>query len=175
MVEMMFVVALVGILAAVAVTAYSRNVTKAHAGEVPVMFGEFKAKEDAFYAENGSYLALCPTPTAGVCAETDFYPATLPGKGKQIDITTGDFPATWSQARIAPGKGSLYCQYVVVAGPGGTAPAGTLGQDLWGGGTPPANWFYSVAQCDWDGNSSIKALSWQRGDQTLMGKENDMQ
>ena len=165
----MFVVAVIGILAAVAVTAYSRNVRKARAGEVPVMFGEFKAKEEAYYAENGSYLGLCPTPP---CDETTFFPASLPGKGAAIDIT-GGVPATWTTARIAPGRGSLYCQYAVIVGPGGTAPTGAIGVELWDSATPAANWYYMMAQCDWDGESAVKARYWQRGDLAVMGRENE--
>ena len=173
MVELMFVVAVVGILAAVAVTAYSRNVRKARSGEVIVMFAEIKAKEDAYYAENGSYLGLCPSPTAGVCDEDDYFPATLPGAGRLVDIT-GGVPATWTAARIQPGKGALYCQYVVVAGPAGTDPAGAIGIELWGAGnTPAVNWFYMVAQCDWDGSTVINAKWWQRGDLSTLGRENE--
>jgi type IV pilus assembly protein PilA len=169
MVELMFVVAVIGILAAVAVTAYSRNVRKARAGEVPMMFGEFKAKEEAYYGENGSYLDLCGTPP---CDESTFFPASLPGNGQQIDIT-GGVPASWATARIQPGRGSLYCQYVVISGAGGTAPAGTIGLELWNSTAPATNWYYMVSQCDWDGDPANNAMYWQRGDLSVMGRDNE--
>src|SRR4051794_34728511 len=84
-IELMVTVAIVGILAAVAVVAYTRTIRKARSSEVPQVFGEMKAKEEAYYTENGRYLGLCPNPDATTdCAEDDWFPATLSNSGTDI-------------------------------------------------------------------------------------------
>ena len=179
MIELMIVVAVISILVSVAIYAYSRSVRKARSTEITAMFAELKAREEAYKNEFGRYLPVCPNP-AGVpgadCAETDLWPA-LPGKGQAIDITVG-IPARWTQLRIAPGKASLYCQYGVVAGLAGTAVPGGFpkGQLLYGAGAVPFNWFYLIAQCDWDGDPAptANAWYWQRGDSTELGRENEL-
>ena len=179
MIELMLVVAVISILVSVAVWAYSRSVRKARSTEITAMFAELKAREEAYKAEFGRYLPVCPNP-AGVpgadCAETDLWPA-LPGKGQPIDISVP--PARWTQLRIAPGKASLYCQYGVVAGLAGTSVPGgfTRGELLYGAGVNiPFNWYYLVAQCDWDGDpaATANAWYWQRGDSTELGRENEL-
>jgi type IV pilus assembly protein PilA len=59
LIEMMFVVAVIGILAAVAVVAYTKSMNKARSSEIPQMFGELKSREEAFKAEFGAYLPAC--------------------------------------------------------------------------------------------------------------------
>jgi prepilin-type N-terminal cleavage/methylation domain-containing protein len=176
MIELMVVVAIVGILAAVAIVSYSRYTRRAKSGEVTMMFGEFKAKEEAFHAERGYYLGACnaavnaPGTLDTGCAEGAYWPSPL-NTSAQMDVTAP--PARWTKLRVQPGKGSLYCQYSVVAGPAGNkAPMGAIGNELFAefpGSTPPRNWFYAMAQCDWDNDLATNAQYWQRGDLTTMG------
>jgi prepilin-type N-terminal cleavage/methylation domain-containing protein len=174
-IELMMVVVIIGILAAVAVYAYSKTTRKAKSSEVPAMFAEFKTKEESFAAERGRYLGACPAamplsyPETG-CVEGDYWPTPLTTI-TQMDVTLP--PPRWSALRIAPGKGALYCQYAVVAGPGGdNSNMGPIGQMLFGeypGSTPPKNWFYMQAQCDFDNDMAANAEYWQRGDLTTIG------
>ncbi len=179
MIELMLVVVVVGILVAVAVYAYSRSVRKARSAEIVAMFGEIRMREEAYKAEFGKYLPMCPNPAGGSdevdCVETDMWPP-LPGAGQPIDIT-GGLPARWQTLKVSPGKASLYCQYVVVAGLGGVAvPAAyPKGQILYGAAVVPGNWYYLVAQCDWDNDPTVNAMYWQRGDSSELGHENEMQ
>jgi prepilin-type N-terminal cleavage/methylation domain-containing protein len=171
MIELMFVVVIVAILTSIAVVAYTKWVRKARAGEIAQMFGEMKAKEEAYHAEKGVYLGLCPTPDAsGLCTEGDYFPLTV--NGNAIDIT-GGVPASWTAARISPGKGALYCQYEVVAGlSGSTTGMSTYGQLVYNNAAPATNWYYLLGQCDWDHNSAVNAQYWQRGDLNVMGSDN---
>ncbi|HKA88164.1 MAG TPA: prepilin-type N-terminal cleavage/methylation domain-containing protein [Haliangiales bacterium] len=179
MIELMLVVVIVGILVAVAVYAYSRSVRKARSTEVVTMFGEIKMREEAYKAEFGKYLPMCPNPAGGAdeldCVESDKWPNPLPGKGQAIDIT-GGLPARWQTLKVNPGKGSLYCQYVVVAGKAGsTVPAAyPSGQLLYGNTPVPTNWYYLVAQCDWDNDPAVNAVYWQRGDSSELYKDNEL-
>jgi prepilin-type N-terminal cleavage/methylation domain-containing protein len=177
-IELMITVAIIGILSTVAVIAYTRYIRKGRMAEVPVLFGEFKTKEETYYAERGKYLGLCPNPVVGTvdCTEGDYFPTPLPGKGQQM--TVGTLPQRWRDAKIVPGRGGLYCQYEVIAGPGGFAVGsmGTTGQILFTTSpaqNPPKNWYYMMAQCDWDGDPSVNATLWQRGDLSVMGQDNE--
>ena len=178
MIELMLVVVIIGILVGVAVYAYSRSVRKARSTEVITMFGEIRMREEAYKAEFGHYLPMCPNPAGTVnadCDESDMWPTPLPGTGQPIDIT-GDLPARWSTLKVSPGKGSIYCQYVAVAGEAGSiVPASyAKGQLLYGSTAVPANWYYLVAQCDWDNDSTVNAMYWQRGDSSQLERENEM-
>src|SRR5215470_433484 len=64
MIEMMMVVAVLGILTVVAVVGYTRVTRKARSGEIPVIFGELKTREDAYHAEAGKYLPACRSATS---------------------------------------------------------------------------------------------------------------
>lgn len=164
LIELMVTVIIVGILAAVAVYIYKKQLQKSKASEVPGMFAEFRTKEEQYAAENGLYLS-----TGG--SENDRWPAIV-GNGDPTDIS-GGIPVEWQKLRIQPGKSSLYCAYVVVAGPGGDASnMGTIGADLFGGQTPGKNWFYMVAECDWDGDPAINNMFYQRFDRSNYVNEN---
>jgi prepilin-type N-terminal cleavage/methylation domain-containing protein len=172
--ELMFAVAVLGILVSIAVVAYTRNVRKVRSGEVVQIFGELKMRQDVWHAENGSYLPLCPSPsgaTGADCPEGQYWPASLPGGGKAMDAT--DPPARWRQARVSIPSGSLYCQYSVVAGKANSsANIGEVGSILFPT-APVRNWYYLMAQCDWDGDDAINARYWQRDDWTELGRENE--
>ena len=175
------VVAIVGVLAVVAVIAYSKVVRKANSSEVPEMFGELKTREDMYKAENGTYLPLCGTPTTPVtdgkdCTETanDFFPTPLPGKGQRMDPTQ-NVPARWTALRVHIGH-PLYCQYKVVAGlAGDLGPAGPRGTSIFDpANPPPRSWYYNMARCDWDGDPAVNAEYWQRDDLSAIGSENEL-
>src|SRR5215475_8861598 len=92
MVELMMVVAVVAILTVIAVVGYTRIFRKARSTEVVEMFGEIKAREEAYHAENGKYVPACVS-AVGVTADSDcleatasdYWPTPLVGKGNQTD------------------------------------------------------------------------------------------
>ena len=178
LIEMMFVIAVVGILAAVAVVAYTKSMNKARAGEIPQIFGELKSREEAYKAEFGSYLPACASAVTATgtsdCDEGDYWPATIVGGPNQTDVS-GGLHIRWQTLRVALPTGGLYCQYEVVAGPSGdNTKIGTTGQKLFGTTAPARAWFYLMAQCDWDKDSSVNATFWQRDDLTELGKDNEL-
>ncbi len=157
LIELMIVVAIIGILAVVGVRAYSKWVRKSKAtGEVPMMLGHFQQREESYFAENGTYLS---TGTG----DSNIFPATLKGGGSYT--TLGTMPASWQSLRIVAGQNGLYCGYVVIAAAAGTAPTGA-GVALWAT-TPTRPWFYVRAECDWDGQSSTNNVWVVRGDLSI--------
>jgi type IV pilus assembly protein PilE len=156
LVELMVVVAIIGILAVVGARAYMKWIRKSKAsGEVPMMLGHFQQREEAYFAENGTYLS---TGTS----ETDTFPTPLKGGGSYTAM--GTMPTTWQTLKVQAGQMGLYCGYVVVAGAGGTGPtAGSAGAALYST-TPTRPWFYVRAVCDWDGRSTKDNTWLVRGD-----------
>jgi prepilin-type N-terminal cleavage/methylation domain-containing protein len=181
MLELMMVVAIVGILAVVAVVSYTKVMRKANASEIPEMFGELKSREEAYKAEFGIYLPLCWSKTSTTsdgkdCNETtddDYWPRPLPGKGQRMDANP--MPARWAALRVHIGKG-LFCQYKVIAGLANEMSAmGPTGKSMFSATVAPGrSWYYLMAQCDWDGNTSVNALFWQRDDLAGIGSQNEL-
>jgi len=57
LIELMIVVAIISVLAVVAGTAYRKYADKARSSEVFAMFGEIRAKEEGYRAENVELLS----------------------------------------------------------------------------------------------------------------------
>jgi prepilin-type N-terminal cleavage/methylation domain-containing protein len=149
LIEMMIVVAIIGVLAVIAGTAYRKYMDSGRAAEVYSMLGEFRIKEEAYRAENGGYLQ---SDTGNV--ETTFYPAlgAAHTEPKAKTWTPGQ-PANWTSLGINPTKNQLYCGYVVVTQGAGSSPAGNYGKSFVAVAPTVAYW-YAVATCDNDGDGN---------------------
>ena len=160
--ELMIVVAIVGILASIAIFMFTRHVAKAKASEVPAMFAELKIREQQFHLEHEQYLSTGAT-------DDDYFPTDdPPGKESQTyNIASSDVPPapqgtefpdpSWKTLRMKPDKTSLFCVYVAIAGRGGeldnAGPKATAAPfNLTD--APPTNWFYLMAECDFDGDGT---------------------
>jgi prepilin-type N-terminal cleavage/methylation domain-containing protein len=166
LIELMIVVAIVGVLAVIAGTAYRKYADKARSSEVYAVFGEMRAKEEAFRAENSVYCSTQATSLANCAAgnEDVYFPALLnTGEPKAKSITTG-MAWGWGQSggtglSLNPGKTQLYCGYGTVAGAANAwGTAGTRGKALWSNTAPTVPWFYMNAACDNDGNIAVSQL-----------------
>ncbi|MBN2724534.1 MAG: prepilin-type N-terminal cleavage/methylation domain-containing protein [Deltaproteobacteria bacterium] len=144
MIELLLVVVVIGILAAIAIPQFNSQSKKAKASEVPGMFTAIKTAQFAYKSEYGMFLSTGST-------ETDFYPALLssgePVKKKWEPASS----SKWVDLGVQPPDYQLYCGYVTIGGSAGTGPSGTHGQNIFRNTVPTKPWFYIVAACDLDG------------------------
>jgi prepilin-type N-terminal cleavage/methylation domain-containing protein len=152
LVELMIVVAIFSVLLAVAGTAYRKYMDSGRTAEVYAMLGELRSKEEAFRAENATYLG-------DTVDENDFYPVLLAAGEPAAKTWAGAAtPAYWTNLGVNPGKAQLYCGYVVIAGPGGAwNNAGTNGKNIFNNTAPAVPWWYANATCDNDGRGAPNA------------------
>jgi len=75
LIELIVVIIIVGILAAVGMTQYTKVVEKGRAGEARVVLGSLRTAEVAEYNENGAYLAVASLGVAAPvsCATTHYF------------------------------------------------------------------------------------------------------
>lgn len=146
LVELMIVVAIIGILAAVAVPMFLKTTRRAKSSEVPAVFAEFKLRQQQYHTENGDFLS---TGTS----ETDYHPAGAPA-GPDTPSTIEPVRAEWKALRMHVDKQTLYCGYVSIAGRAGEdSKIGTVAQGFGMTAAPGEDWFYVIAECDFDGTS----------------------
>jgi len=148
--EMMVVVAIIGILSAVAVLSFRRYTVRVRVGEAYAMLGLIKAREEVYRAEFNQY---CPAA---------YHPAAAPAAGTTQDWGTGaGVPADWQQVGVRPDR-DLYFVYQVAAGVPNTAPAPVAFDPGAPAGYPVVDDFYYVATArgdiDGDGASSLFEL-----------------
>ena len=103
LIELMIVVAIIGILAAIAIPNFLRFQLRARSSEGKTNVAALRTAEESYRAEFGSYVAAAAAPTAGV-----------PGNTKAVfDSTTGFDSIGWSP------EGRVYFQYEITSSDGG--------------------------------------------------------
>lgn len=149
LIELMIVVAIVGVLAAIAIPSFTGYVQRARMAESVSFLGEIKQRQEAYRAEFGQYADV----SAGSLA--NYTPATMPRSGTSSSWPAASAVPNWEQLGAIP-DGPTRFQYAVIAGvPGEAAPAVY---------NFPANefWFVARAQADLDGDGTtvqVEALS----------------
>lgn len=140
--ELMIVVAIVGILAAVAIPSFQSYVYRSRTAEAVTFLGEIRQRQESYRAEFGQYCAV-----SGETLGSNWNPPSLPGPGERIAWTPTD---GWRQLGAAP-DGPVMFQYQTVAGPPGTTPGinGFTGRDFW---------FVAQARADLDGDGERMIL-----------------
>jgi type IV pilus assembly protein PilA len=149
LVELMIVVAIIGILATLAVVSYNRLVASSHTSEATQMVNSIKVAQEAYHAEVGTYLSIsgnldsdyCPTHAAGPPTKVAWDPTCGTGANKP-----------WSTLPVNS-NGPVLFGYATVSGLAGTTmpmPGGMLSTPA-----PPAttsDWYVVAAKGDMDGN-----------------------
>jgi prepilin-type N-terminal cleavage/methylation domain-containing protein len=158
LVELMIVVVIIGILAAMASIGYRKWISRARSSEAIAMLAEMNSKEQSYKLEFAAYLPLradnkpdLPSPDE---AETAFYPvsansATFDSTRTQTSIADiTKWPTSWQAVGMRPRDNGLYCTYLTNAGTAGNdTKALKFGSVLIGSNTA-APWFYSLAACN---------------------------
>jgi prepilin-type N-terminal cleavage/methylation domain-containing protein len=153
LVELMIVVAIIGVLAVVAGTAYRRYMDSGRTAEAMSMLGEIRAKEEAYRAEFSTYTGW----SAGSETAANSLPAvdnTTCTTGSTKEPCPKAIPVTnvyWSGLGINAGRNSLYCGYILNADIAGKTVTGTIGGNLLGTAPQTLPWWYAIAICDNDG------------------------
>jgi prepilin-type N-terminal cleavage/methylation domain-containing protein len=153
LVELMIVVVIIGILAAISVVGYRKYIAKSRLSEATAMLAEFAAKEQLYFldsieAHNGTSNYPSVNETAA-----EFWPhdpgVTWDSARQSFPVrdATGNLPLSWRRLGIRPQWSNLYCTYMVNAGAPGSALPGTVGPSLWAA-PPNVPWFYAMAACN---------------------------
>ncbi len=142
--ELMIVVVLIAILAAIAIPSFMRESNKVKGeAEVQPFLTEIANKQEAFSQGNGVYLSVATWAPVAPNALTAH---------KQSFVQ----PADWAPLRISPPNETTRCTFITHAGDS-SAPAGPLADaELAACGIsydpPPVNYYYVLANCDLNGN-----------------------
>ena len=173
LIELMIVVAIIGILAAIAIPNFLQYQLKSRQSEAKTNLGAIRTSEVAFQAERGCYVAVpiwpttnTPTTTAKN-APTPWSTAATPVASGTLTYCTATYTAPATAAFLDIGfvaTGSVLYQYTILpapaaavipilacAGGGMTANAALAG----GGGAATDIGFWAVAQSNLDGDGTI--------------------
>jgi type II secretory pathway pseudopilin PulG len=166
-VELMIVVVIIGILAAISVVSYRRYIARARLSEPTALLAEFAAKESLYFMDAGQYLdARRDSTTAQSEDAVGFFPSDPSADFDSVRTPTalGTLPTSWRILGIRPRWQQLYCTYLVNAGAAGVVPPGAIGKTQWAS-TPNVPWFYALAACNlsgsagWPDNVTILSLT----------------
>ncbi len=151
LIELMVVVSIVGILAAVAVPAFQSYIYRSRASEAPAFLGEIRQRQESYRAEFGQYCAV-----SGSNADApDFNPAAIPGSSP-----VGWQPTPlWNQLGATP-DGAVRFQYATPAGFPADAPAAY-------NFAPTDFWYIARAQGDLDDDGDIVVFEMYSGSNNL--------
>lgn len=155
LIELMIVVVILGILAAIATIGYKRYVARSRLSEANAMLAELSAKEQLYFMDIGAYVPARadnnltqPSPDE---AATAFIPANPTAanfeSARTPQLVPNPQPNGWSQIGLRPRWNQLYCTYLVNAGGANQPAQGGIGSQLWST-TPIVPWYYAVAACN---------------------------
>lgn len=140
-VELMIVVAIVGILSAIAIPSFQSYLYRSRAAEATVFLAEIRQRQESYRAEFGQYCSVSAAAGTTISGGT-WAPAAAATSG-QVVAWTGA-PGDWDQLGATP-DGPVRFQYRTTAGSPGQA-AGVPGY------TGAEFWFVAQARADLDGD-----------------------
>lgn len=147
----MIVVVMIAVLAAIAVPLFSSDANSSKGeSEALGMCSALAVAENEYKVEHQAYLS---TGTG----ETDTWPATPSSSAQSLT----PYPATWTALGVHPGISEARCGYVVIAGPANAGSPGPQATGTFGFAVPNDAWFYCLAHCDNDHDSSVDAYFFQ--------------
>jgi type IV pilus assembly protein PilA len=159
LVEMMIVVVIVGILAALAVVGYRKLVQSSHISEAQHMVQDIRVAQESYHSETQQYADISTSLTA-------YYPISAPhGRlvtawgGQCLTCVTG---MDWSMLPMHV-DGPVLFGYATVGGAantgptsvGATASVDVTGQTLTFPSPSPVDWFIVAAGCDLDNDGNV--------------------
>lgn len=185
LIETMAVVVILGVLAAVAIGAYSKQVRNAHKTEVIADLSNMTLRQKSWFGVNGHYASTtgCEGPTCTYPLGADLTAANGPlrwdtdADGYTATGLTGayfrdgDAVHGFDALRFLPEGGDSWCGYAAVSGWGANAEAGsddvpptaTLADQIFPAATADAHvardWFYAYALCDFDFDGTYWAFT----------------
>ncbi len=166
LIEMMIVVAIIGILAGLAVVGYRRLITSSHVSEATNMVQNIRVAQEGYHAETQQYANISPSVVTG-----PFYPQASPmgnlatGWGGACGTCLTD----WSVLPLHV-DGPVLFGYATTAGPANTAPGDANvtvnGQTVSFPSPSTTDWFIVSAMCDLDNDGKspdthVYTTSWQ--------------
>lgn len=132
LIELMIVVAIIGILAAIAIPAYQDYITRAQVSEGIELLGGLKTPLAEYGADRGAWPTAIVPPTTAAPAATEIV-GTIAGKYAAITATvTGAYPAGTTTATMGAGQASGKKVLMVTADGGATWTCNT--------GDVPSKW-----------------------------------
>lgn len=157
LVELMIVIVIIGILAAIATVGYKRYVARARLSEAHAMLAELSSKEQLYFMDAGAYIPVrvaangyavddTNSDTTGYYPITSLTDATFESARTAHDV--GTYPASWSRIGLRPRWKQLYCTYLVNAGDSTSVLPSPIGNPSLWSATPNVPWFYAVAACN---------------------------
>lgn len=146
LVELMIVVAIVGVLAALAIVGYREYLLAGQTGEAKMVIQGIRGAQEVHKAETLTYLSCS-------ASYIDFYPQGVTGPNdKKWHFRTSPPNPCWEQLNVST-DGPVRFAYAVVAGAPGTTPPPMSGQwttpPVWPAASPSA-WYVVQATGDRD-------------------------
>lgn len=164
LIELLIVVAMIGVLAALAIAGYRKYIYGAGTAEATGMLGSIRTAQEGFKAETLSYLAVSGSAAGDL---SNLYPraAAALDDRKTGWGGAGNNDANWALLNARPG-GPVRFGYACIADLPGTAPpTGALfgapdpsWASAYGGGNSPEPWFVAVAVGDRDDDGVFAVL-----------------
>jgi type IV pilus assembly protein PilE len=167
LVELMIVVVILGILAAIATTGYRMWIGRARSGEAVAMLAEMSSKEQSYKLEFATYLPLradnkpdLPSADEAAAAFYPIAPDSSAFESARTQTSIADqtkWPQGWQAVGMRPRDSGLYCTYLTNAGNAGSDTKNLKYGSLLIGANTAAPWFYSLAACNLDTKTGYPA------------------
>ena len=155
LIELMIVVAIIGILAAIAIPNFIKFQLRSKAGEAKVNLAAIRTAEESYFAEAGTYMDMPATPAAFVPGlKTPFLPLC---PNPMIAWAAGGQGNCWIGWQP---EGDVYYSYQIGAGRVGAIVAVDPGANI------TANEFYAGAVADIDADTVVNSWGVNQPDNT---------